>query len=355
MKIYLVGGAVRDDLLNIEVYENDWVVVGASEDELSSKGYKKIGKDFPVFLHPNTKEEYALARKERKSGTGHKGFEFKFDSTVSLEEDLLRRDLTINAIAKDINGELIDPYGGIEDIKNRILRKVSSSFEEDPLRVLRVARFASKLKFLGFKIEKETLELMTKISNSGEIETLSKERVWLETSKALSTKNPEVFFSVLDEVGCLNVIAGAINLNLKALEDAAKENQDTAIRWSTVISGNENLEEINMSFSSPKEFTDISRVCRNLNKFYEKEKSPDSLMDLMQQNDFIRKPDRFLRAERASAYIHEDKAFGSKIWKDIHNLLSDIEVDTSLKEGKLIAKKLHKDRFAALDKFLSDI
>ena len=145
------------------------------------------------------------------------------------------------------------------------------------------------------------------------------------------------------------------NVNLKALEDAAKENEDTAIRWSTVISDNENLEEINMSFSSPKEFTEISRVCRNLNKFYEKEKSPDSLMDLMQQNDFVRKPDRFLRAERASAYIHEDKAFGSKIWKDIHNLLSDIEVDTSLKEGKLIAKKLHKDRLAALEKFLSDI
>ena len=206
MKIYLVGGAVRDKLLNIEVYENDWVVVGASENELASKGYKKIGKDFPVFLHPETKEEYALARKERKSGTGHKGFKFKFDSSVSLEEDLLRRDLTVNAIAKDSNGELIDPYNGIEDLNNRILRKVSSAFEEDPLRVLRVARFASKLKFLGFEIEDETLKLMSKISNSGEIETLSKERIWLETSKALSTKNPEVFFSVLDEVGCLQLI-----------------------------------------------------------------------------------------------------------------------------------------------------
>ena len=161
MKIYLVGGAVRDKLLNIEVYENDWVVVGASENELASKGYKKIGKDFPVFLHPETKEEYALARKERKSGTGHKGFKFKFDSSVSLEEDLLRRDLTVNAIAKDSNGELIDPYNGIEDINNRILRKVSSAFEEDPLRVLRVARFASKLKFLGFEIEDATLNLMS--------------------------------------------------------------------------------------------------------------------------------------------------------------------------------------------------
>ena len=224
MKIYLVGGAVRDKLLNIEVYENDWVVVGASENELTSKGYKKIGKDFPVFLHPETKEEYALARKERKSGTGHKGFKFKFDSSVSLEEDLLRRDLTVNAIAKDSNGELIDPYNGIEDLNNRILRKVSSAFEEDPLRVLRVARFASKLKFLGFEIEDETLNLMSKISSSGEIETLSKERIWLETSKALSTKNPEVFFSVLDEVGCLQRIVDSVSINLKALEDVSEEN-----------------------------------------------------------------------------------------------------------------------------------
>ena len=234
MKIYLVGGAVRDKLLNIEVYENDWVVVGASENELTSKGYKKIGKDFPVFLHPETKEEYALARKERKSGTGHKGFKFKFDSSVSLEEDLLRRDLTVNAIAKDSNGELIDPYNGIEDINNRILRKVSSAFEEDPLRVLRVARFASKLKFLGFEIEDETLKLMSKISNSGEIETLSKERIWLETSKALSTKNPEVFFSVLDEVGCLQRIVDSVSINLKALEDVSKENEDLAIRLSLI-------------------------------------------------------------------------------------------------------------------------
>ena len=156
MNIFLVGGAVRDALLNIEVQERDWVVVGASESELIDKGYKKIGKDFPVFLHPETKEEYALARQERKTALGHKGFEFKFDSSVTLEEDLLRRDLTINAIAEDKDGNLIDPYGGMEDIKNKLLKSVSDSFDEDPLRVLRVARFASKLKFLDFKIENKT-------------------------------------------------------------------------------------------------------------------------------------------------------------------------------------------------------
>lgn len=355
MQIYLVGGAVRDSLLNIDVHENDWVVVGASETELTSQGYKKIGKDFPVFLHPETKEEYALARKEKKSGTGHKGFEFMFDSSVSLEEDLLRRDLTINAIAKDTNGELIDPYNGLKDIENRVLRKVSSAFEEDPLRVLRVARFASKLKFLDFEIETETMELMKKISYSGEIETLSKERIWLEASKALSTKNPEVFFSVLDEVGCLSRVVGSININLEALGDVAKENDDTAIRWSVAISENENLEEINISFNAPKDFSEVSKICRSFRYFYEKDKSPDALMELILQNDFIRKPERFLRAEKASAYIHEDKALGSKFWKDIHILLSTIEVDTSLKEGKLIAKKLHEDRLAALEKFLSNI
>ena len=355
MKIYLVGGAVRDKLLNIEVYENDWVVVGASENELTSKGYKKIGKDFPVFLHPETKEEYALARKERKSGTGHKGFKFKFDSSVSLEEDLLRRDLTVNAIAKDSNGELIDPYNGIEDLNNRILRKVSSAFEEDPLRVLRVARFASKLKFLGFEIEDETLNLMSKISSSGEIETLSKERIWLETSKALSTKNPEVFFSILDEVGCLQRIVHSVSMNLKALEDVSKENEDLAIRWSAAIVENENLEEINVSFNAPKEFGEVSLVCRNLRFFYEQDLSPNSVMELIHKADFLRKPDRFLRAEKASQYIDQDKALGNEFWKQIHKLLIDIQADPSLKEGKLIAKKLHQDRLAALKKFLSNI
>ena len=158
MNIYLVGGAVRDTLLGIEVLERDWVVVGGTENDLKRNGYKKIGKDFPVFLHPDSKEEYALARKERKSGLGHKAFEFEFDSSVTLEEDLLRRDLTINAIAQDEEGKLIDPYNGIKDIENKVIRKVSSSFKEDPLRVLRAARFASKLNFLQFKIEKDTLE-----------------------------------------------------------------------------------------------------------------------------------------------------------------------------------------------------
>ena len=150
METYLVGGAVRDELLGLDVTEKDWVVVGASEKDLLDENFKKVGKDFPVFIHPQTKEEYALARLERKSGKGHKGFDFNFDPSVTLEEDLMRRDLTINAIAKDSKGNFIDPYGGLEDLNNRILRKVSSAFSEDPLRVFRVARFHAKLKYLDF-------------------------------------------------------------------------------------------------------------------------------------------------------------------------------------------------------------
>ena len=157
MKVYLVGGAVRDSLLNMPFYEKDWVVVGATKEELIAKGYKQIGKDFPVFLHPETKEEFALARKESKTGTVHKAFCFEFDKNVSLTEDLERRDITINAIAQDNEGNFIDPFKGQEDLKNKTIRRVSDAFKEDPLRVLRVARFAAKLNGHGFKVDEDTM------------------------------------------------------------------------------------------------------------------------------------------------------------------------------------------------------
>ncbi|WP_261816612.1 multifunctional CCA addition/repair protein [Vibrio gallicus] len=203
MQRYLVGGAVRDKLLGIENYDRDWVVVGSTPEHMQQQGYQAVGKDFPVFLHPKTKEEYALARTERKSGAGYTGFDCFFTADVSLEEDLIRRDLTINAIAEDANGNLIDPYHGTRDIENRILRHVSSAFTEDPLRVLRVARFAAKLHHLGFSIAKETIELMRAISASGELKTLTAERVWLEWNKSLNTKDPQVFLEVLRACGAL--------------------------------------------------------------------------------------------------------------------------------------------------------
>ncbi|HEA3286554.1 TPA: multifunctional CCA addition/repair protein [Pasteurella multocida] len=206
IKIYLVGGAVRDQLLNLVVKDRDWVVVGATPDDLLSQGYQQVGKDFPVFLHPQTKEEYALARTERKAGSGYTGFICDFSPTISLEQDLSRRDLTINALAQDLDGKIYDFYGGLTDLKQRLLRHVSPAFAEDPLRVLRVARFAARYHTLGFTIASETRELIQQLSQSGELSNLTAERVWLETEKALLEPHPEVYFQTLQEVGALQVL-----------------------------------------------------------------------------------------------------------------------------------------------------
>ncbi|MFP1919098.1 multifunctional CCA addition/repair protein [Lonsdalea quercina] len=206
MKIYLVGGAVRDGLLHQPVTERDWVVVGATPETLLTLGYQQVGKDFPVFLHPTSREEYALARTERKSGQGYTGFICNASPDVTLEEDLLRRDLTINAIAQDEDGSLIDPYGGQRDIESKQLRHVSDAFGEDPLRVLRVARFAARYAHLGFKIAPETLALMRQMADSGELDSLTPERVWKETEKALGSNSPQVYFERLRDCGALQVL-----------------------------------------------------------------------------------------------------------------------------------------------------
>jgi tRNA nucleotidyltransferase (CCA-adding enzyme) len=206
METYLVGGAVRDELLGLNIKDRDWVIVGATPSELIDLGFQQVGADFPVFLHPKTKEEYALARTERKSGMGYKGFDVNFAPSVTLEEDLLRRDLTINAIAKSADGELIDPYGGKADLKNRVLRHVSPAFREDPLRVLRVARFAARFAHLGFSIHEETQMLMSEISAKGELKHLVAERVWSEMSRALTEQDPEEFFYCLKQANALKTV-----------------------------------------------------------------------------------------------------------------------------------------------------
>ncbi|WP_053144867.1 multifunctional CCA addition/repair protein [Erwinia billingiae] len=206
MKTYLVGGAVRDALLNLPVKDKDWVVVGASPEEMLSQGYEQVGRDFPVFLHPETHQEYALARTERKSGSGYTGFVCYSAPDVTLEQDLQRRDLTINAIAQDEQGRLYDPYGGKADLDQRLLRHVSAAFNEDPLRVLRVARFAARFAHLNFVVAEETQALMRWMAESGELNTLTPERVWKETEKALETRNPQVYFQVLRDCGALAVL-----------------------------------------------------------------------------------------------------------------------------------------------------
>jgi tRNA nucleotidyltransferase (CCA-adding enzyme) len=206
MKIYLVGGAVRDQLLGRKVAERDWVVVGATAEEMLAQGFKQVGKDFPVFLHPETHEEYALARTERKTAPGYHGFAVHADPDVTLQEDLLRRDLTVNALAEDENGGLIDYYNGKQDLDNRLLRHVSPAFAEDPVRVLRVARFAARYAHLGFKVAEETQLLMREMVESGEVDALVPERVWQELQKTLSEKDPSVFIEVLRDCGALKTI-----------------------------------------------------------------------------------------------------------------------------------------------------
>lgn len=205
MKIYLVGGAVRDQLLGLPIKDRDWVVVGATPEQMINDGYQQVGADFPVFLHPKTKEEYALARTERKKGKGYLGFECHAAPDVTLEEDLKRRDLTINAMAS-LDNTIIDPYNGQEDLHNKLLRHVSDAFSEDPLRILRVARFAARFHHLGFTVAKETNDLMKQIVRSGEASHLVSERVWQETSRALSEQSPWVYFEVLRACGALEVL-----------------------------------------------------------------------------------------------------------------------------------------------------
>ncbi|CAG0910476.1 unnamed protein product, partial [Cyprideis torosa] len=206
MKHYLVGGAVRDLLLGLPVADRDWVVVGSTPDAMLNAGYKAVGKDFPVFLHPDSHEQYALARLERKTGPGYHGFEFMTDSSVTLEEDLSRRDLTLNAIAQRQDGSFVDPFNGIEDINNRVLRHVSKAFVEDPVRILRVARFMARFQHLGFTIADETLALMRSMVEAGEVDNLVAERVWQEMSGALSARTPDAFFQALRDCKALPVL-----------------------------------------------------------------------------------------------------------------------------------------------------
>ena len=206
MKTYLVGGAVRDGLLNLPIKDRDWVVTGTTPEAMLAAGYQQVGRDFPVFLHPKTREEYALARTERKSGQGYTGFITWFAPDVTLEQDLQRRDLTINAIAQDSDGNIIDPFNGRHDIQQRLMRHVSAAFNEDPLRVLRVARFAARFAHLNFRIADETMALMQHMAASGELAHLTAERVWKETESALQSPNPQVFFQVLRDCNALAVL-----------------------------------------------------------------------------------------------------------------------------------------------------
>ena len=346
MKTYLVGGAVRDKLLGIEVKDRDWVVVGATPDDLLSLGYRQVGKDFPVFLHPETKEEYALARTERKTGHGYKGFDFDASPSVTLEEDLLRRDLTINAMAEDENGNIIDPYGGLYDMHGGFLRHVSDAFIEDPLRVLRVARFAARFAHRGFRVQEETIELMHSITTSGELEHLVPERVWKEFELALTSTTPSEFIRVLSDCGALAVILPEVeNLFgvpqpekyhpeidtgvhiLMSLAQARKLSDDSAVMYATLVhdvgkgltdpeqwpshvghetAGLRLLDAIESRLPIPKEHAALSRlVCEHHTKMHRVEElRPKTVLKLLESLDAFRRPERlekFLFACEADA------------------------------------------------------
>jgi tRNA nucleotidyltransferase (CCA-adding enzyme) len=342
IKAYLVGGAVRDELLGIsldQIKEKDWVVLGETPESMKALGFQQVGKDFPVFLHPKTHEEYALARTERKVAQGHQGFQCFFDPSVTLEEDLLRRDLSINAIAKDLDTlSYIDPFNGMADIHSRVLRHVSTAFAEDPLRVLRVARFLAQLSPFNFKIAPETLTLMKKMVQSGELNHLSGERIFREITKVLQSPAPELFFQCLKEIDAIKIISreplqvphslnptqsvkpqlgvSRTNLFIKALNTdpsfPPRETDFAAEGQCKIREGNLNPSNIsfslmqkfcwffyknikNLTFTAPTEFTEFGKLIEKsltLN-LYRIEKNPEKLSEVLDQLDVLRRPERF--------------------------------------------------------------
>ena len=335
MQIYKVGGAVRDRLLGRPVTDNDWVVVGASAEQMQALGYRPVGTDFPVFLHPKSGEEYALARTERKSGVGYGGFTFHASPDVTLEQDLIRRDLTINAMAEDDQGNLTDPYNGKQDLDNRILRHVSPAFAEDPLRVLRVARFAARFAGLGFKVAEETLELMRQLSDSGELQALTPERSWKEISRALMEDHPQVFVQVLRDCGALKQLLPEVDAlfgvpqppahhpeidtgahTLAVLEQAALHGQPLTVRWACLLHdlgkgttpesewprhiahehrGLKLIAAVNQRFKAPRDCQELAMLVGEFHTHGHRalELKPSTLLELLQRFDVYRRPQRF--------------------------------------------------------------
>lgn len=300
MAVYLVGGAVRDKLLNLPVHERDWVVVGAHPQELIAKGYQQVGKDFPVFLHPTTREEYALARTERKSGQGHTEFAVHASPEVTLEDDLIRRDLTINAIAEDEQGRLIDPHHGVRDINARLLRHVSDAFTEDPLRVLRVARFAARFAHLGFRVAEETQQLLQRMSDTGELQQLVPERVWREWEKSLHSEQPAVFLVLLKEINALQqVLPGmtASQQQIHRLERTARYATSPLLRFASLFIHEATPDDITAfcrRLAIPNPYRDAALLARQQETFICESKLPDpvTLFTLLRHIDFWRRPEK---------------------------------------------------------------
>ena len=383
MEIYLVGGAVRDRLLDLPIRDKDWVVVGSNARLMKEQGYLQVGKDFPVFLHPQSKQEYALARTERKVGAGYLGFEFDASEFVTLEQDLLRRDLTINAIAESSDGQLIDPYNGRQDIQDRVLRHVSPAFAEDPLRVLRVAKFAARFAKLEFTVAPDTLNLMSNIVQSGEMDALVRERVWQEIEQAMGGPAPDVFIRVLRDCGALKSLLPEVDRlfgvpqpekhhpeidtglhTLLSLQQAVKLSSDPVVRYATLAHdvgkgvtdktkwpshyGHETLglpllADISTRLHVPNEFSKLASLAsEHHTKVHRiKELRPATLLKLIEALDGFRRPERvqkFLLACEADARGRtglEDRDYPQKAYlTTILNELSQLDLGALIKEEK---------------------
>lgn len=402
MKTYLVGGAVRDELLGYPYHEKDWVVVGATVDDMLAAGYQQVGKDFPVFLHPESKEEYALARTERKTAAGYKGFAVHAAADVTLEEDLIRRDLSINAIAKDEHGEIIDPFHGVDDLKNKVLRHVSAAFAEDPVRILRIARFMARYAHLGFTVADDTLSLMKAMVAAGEVDALVPERVWQEMQKALAEKMPAAFISTLRDCGALQRIMPELDRlwgvpqpeqhhpeidtgihTLMVLEQACKLSTNPQVRFAALLHdlgkgttakeqwprhiehearGAKIVLEVCKRMRIPNDYRDLAERTARFHLHYHRalELKPATVVKTLEQLDAYRKPERFenfLLASEADArgrpgYENKDYPQGD-YFRQALSVSKTIDIDALRKAGyenRVLANKIQEQRVSAVAK-----
>ena len=404
MKIYQVGGSIRDKLLGLPVADRDWLVVGATPEEMLALGYKKVGRDFPVFLHPESHEEYALARTERKTSPGYRGFAFNTSPEVTLEQDLSRRDVTINAIAEDEAGNIIDFYGGRKDLEEGILRHITPAFSEDPLRVLRVARFSARF---NFRIAPETLDLMQVISESGELSALAAERIWTETEKALATSHPENFFRALRQCGALELIFPEIDAlfgvpqpethhpeidtgihTMMVLQQAVGLSKDTSIRFAALVHdlgkattpremlpkhrGHEErgvkiLNKLCDRLKVPNRYRDLAVIVCMYHLICHKvdEMRPDTIVEKLEAMDAFRKPERFeafllaCEADARGRTGFENKAYPQgDLFRAYFNLANGIDTSTLADNdmnGKEIANTIHELRINAIMEGIAEL
>lgn len=362
LQVYIVGGAVRDTLLGIETGDKDWVVVGASPSEMIKRKFIPVGSQFPVFLHPVTKQEYALARTERKTGLGYKGFTFYTGKDVSLEQDLVRRDLTINAIALDKNANLIDPFNGVQDIKDKTLRHVGPAFSEDPVRLLRLARFLAR--FVDFNVANETLGLANDLVNAGEVDALVPERIWQEISKGLMAEQPSRMFEILHQTNALSRIIPELNWHEnspKELSCMTEKNLPLASRFAVLVRQSTDLGSLCKNLRASNECKDYAlllpvlyHMLKDLTKFEVKE-----ILNILIKSDAVRRPQRFIDLIKAFACINKaDLMLDLNFWQKAINQINSVDgaaiAKSALGDTAKIKENIYKARLLALGNLKDD-